>query len=476
MATKELTIILKASDQLSAVTGQAALRVSGSLDLIHHKAESTKQQVEGLGASLKELGKSLGEKVWDILKAPGDSFLVEGIKKAIEGSVDQVTGTGSIAKRLGLSEELAGELGHVARMRGEDFAGLAQAVATFEKNLVQFSEFGTGRAKEAFELLERDGLKLKGTYQDLGTILPKLADAFARMSPERAQFESQRLFGDGAQGILKLLRGGGDALSRGFAEAHELGVVFTPDQIERAHEFELATRRLSEAFLGVKAAIAGEVEPVLTAFLNAAAAGISALPEKVRLVRDLFKDLFSPEEGARGHANERLVEMLDATGTYIVGTLKATGTFAGEAFWAAFMGVAAAAQGKFADFVQDSMAGIFGSHDSMAKSMVLPGGQTLSDWAKGNRSEVTIMQEKIEAQRKLTDAIKERIAIQAEAVEEERRLEGPTTGASIEAAKLQQELTRADNQLKALERGLAIYQEDRTRAATASLKKSGEDL
>ncbi len=309
MATKELSIILRASDQLSAPTRSAANAVAAALGTINHSADLAREALSKLTEPIHKLAEGLKEKFWEVLLAPGDSFIAEGIKRAIEGSVKDVAGVGSITRRLGLATDLVGELGHAARMKGQDINAIADALGVLDRNLVQFTLLGTGRGKEAFELLAREGLDLRGNFEGLGAILPKIADAFAQMSPERQQFFAKAFGGD--PGLAAILRGGGGALAEAGAEGRRLGVVFSEEQIEKAHEFELATRRVSEAMLGIKAAIAEQAEPVVTAFLNRFAAELAELPRQAANLAHMFRDLVG-DESDRVNAEQHFTEVTKA--------------------------------------------------------------------------------------------------------------------------------------------------------------------
>jgi hypothetical protein len=289
MPGKQLQIIVSAVDQatgpmravqqqavkLGIDVDQAGERGRGGLLKIITAADAGRAKILAMTAVVSTLGVAL----FGLAARAGAGVF--------DQTLNELDNIGKSARRLGFEvEELSG-LRYVAQQANVEWSSFAGAIATAEKNLSQYAVFGSGRAKEVVEAL---GLNLKdqnGELRAMRDLLPEIADRINQLPTEQRIQVAQRLFG--SNDVLQVFELGSQGIRDTIAEAATLGVQFTERQTRAAEEYGDSVDRISAAWFGVKAAVAGAAAPAVTEFLNEAAARLATLPDTVRGIVDQLR-------------------------------------------------------------------------------------------------------------------------------------------------------------------------------------------
>ena len=302
MATKQLSIIITAIDQMSGPAGAAARALVAGFGLINNAATK-------VASGLRTVG-DMASKVFSILRtvftAPGDSFLVRGLQGLFGGVSSELDAIAKASRRLGISTETLSELRYAAKLSNIEFAGLADAAATAQRNIAKFATFGSGKAKESLQLLN---LQLKDQYgrlRNIGDLLPEIADRLKSLPVEQRGLAAKGLFGDQAQAFITLLENGSQGLRESREGARRTGAIYSREQVEAIERYNDAVTRVGEAWLSVKAKITAEVAPVIEGFLNRVADVLASLPPRILTVGRLIRNSLSLDDLTRASAGESL--------------------------------------------------------------------------------------------------------------------------------------------------------------------------
>lgn len=217
--------------------------------------------MKGIGASIKKHQKAIGIG----MIAVGGAILAAGAL-SIKTFAQMGDAVQKMALRTGFSTEALSELKHAADISGASLETLEKGIKKMSKTIVDASD-GLATYVRSFE-------KIGLTAEELMELSPeeqfdKITMAIAALeSPTLRAAVAQDIFGRAGTQLLPLLAAGADGIRELREEAHKLGIVFDQEAADKAAEFTDALTRLNEAISGVKKAIAIELTPIITEFLE----------------------------------------------------------------------------------------------------------------------------------------------------------------------------------------------------------------
>lgn len=319
MATRNLQVVVRATDQASATVRGIASRMVGSF-----------RSVLSVGADV--------------------SLVITGIARAAQTlhrvvvsneAAQRLDNIGKAARRLGESTQYISKLTYAADLSDVPFEKLNIAAEKLQENIGKIA--GGTAAKEVLTWFDRLDVRLRdnlGNMRSMEQLLPEIADAMGRLQPAERVAAARQLFGRGSGGILNVLEGGPRGLAEGFREAERLGVVYSRRLTDAAEEYNDSITRVSQAWLGVKATVIGEVGPALTDFFNAQAFRIAQIPNAVRGIGRTIREMVSEDPAAASQARARVRELalsaVDVLYTGVVAILKIGGQVLVESALVAF--------------------------------------------------------------------------------------------------------------------------------------------
>ena len=174
--------------------------------------------------------------------------IVSGFEN-IAASIDDI---GKQADRLQVTTESLSALRFGAELSQVKLEDLSAAVADFSKNLEKARK-GSREQRDAFHDLGIDieAIGRQGRI-DLVDVFGQAADGLERMSSAtQRQTALSLVFGGAGAKLGSLLRGGAAGVKALADEAERLGVVFSPEQIQRAADFQDAMTRFRASLAAV---------------------------------------------------------------------------------------------------------------------------------------------------------------------------------------------------------------------------------
>jgi hypothetical protein len=338
MAAKELSVIVRAVDQLSSPMNASAAAVARFAVTVSQSSKKAQGDVVGINSAI---ARSLEPIIGGLGRVKDALLSIQGAFVAVGGAIlagvaahefNQAAYTldeiGKAARRLGLSVQDLSSLKYQAELANVPFASLADQISTAQKNLGQFAVTGGGKAADAFRLLNvpvRDSL---GNIRSINDLLPEMADRIGHLSDAERVFSATRIFGDSS--ILQLLELGGSALRKRAGEAGALGVLFTPEMTRAAEEYKDSITRVSAAWLGLRAVVVQQVAPIITDVLNRFAFALARVPDILRGVGAQISGLVSGDAGryeeAKGTLKDLALGTLDLAWVAIKEYVKTTVT------------------------------------------------------------------------------------------------------------------------------------------------------
>ncbi len=252
--TRTLEILLRFKDGFTAglnktVTGfrSFAQKAGGFISGIVNRVFALRTALFGLGGVLALRGiTSLITKVADL----GDKFL-------------------KTSQKTGVSVQTLSRLSHAAEMSGVSLDELSRGLIAAEKNIVAMRLGGTeledvmGLLGPEFEAAVRSG-------EGMGTLIPRLADAFGGLATEEEKvFVATKLFGKSGADLIPLLEEGGEGIRKLGIESDRLRLTWSKLGAVAANEFGDAFDRLKGSLFGLLKDIIEPLLPKFTSWLDA---------------------------------------------------------------------------------------------------------------------------------------------------------------------------------------------------------------
>ncbi len=259
MATSNLMLKILAVDQASGTLG----KIGGSMG--------------GLGKKAGAMGAALGAalSVGAVTKFAGDSV------KAFE---DTGKATLKLQRYMGGTTEDASRLGHAFAMTGIDTDMATRALGIFSKNSTNAGEaLTTFESKQAAALASGKpfngtlkgnaaafatlGVNIrgpKGELQDMGKLLPQVAEQFMDMKdgPEKTAL-ALKLFGRNGMAMMPFLNKGAAGVKALMQESDKLGTTLSDKDIKAVRQSTINKRKMGEAVKGLQIAIGKNLLPII---------------------------------------------------------------------------------------------------------------------------------------------------------------------------------------------------------------------
>lgn len=187
------------------------------------------------------------------LEVLGVAETISKIKEMVSSTVEAAVAAKELAQKVGLSTEAVQELGYAASVTGGSGEGMQVSMQHLARGLQELRTKGTGPAADGLKALKVNVHDAEIQHGNLDQVLEIVADRFAKM-PDGVEKTAvaMDLFGRSGTELLPLLNKGASGIKELRDEAERLGVVIGDEGIEKAHEFELAQKRLGATLTGLK--------------------------------------------------------------------------------------------------------------------------------------------------------------------------------------------------------------------------------
>lgn len=305
MATKQLSVLIKAVDQFTAplrtmiggvgAFGQGILsmaaKAGGSiLSLIKHFTSLT-GIVQGL-----IVGKVIG-----------------GIASAFGEAVQEINQIGDIGRTFEIPVEQLARLRVVARAAGGDLAGLAGILDKAQGALGEAAATGKGAAAEALTRLRIPLRDSAGNVRNIVDLLPELAIQMERL-PDNAQRLNALggIFGKADDDVLKILNLGAERIALLQQQAGAFADIFTPETVASAQRYRQAVQGVQDAWLTLKVRLFGEIGPFIADFFESAAVVIGNLPELIGSVLGTTRDAIFGSGEQQAQARQQFADFFES--------------------------------------------------------------------------------------------------------------------------------------------------------------------
>lgn len=241
-----------------------------ALDRLDKRTVSATTRTTGLGTASRTTGSRLASAAGYAASAAAAYLSIAQAKAAITTTQDLAKTTAGLNRNLGLSVKTASQWGAVAKSRDVDAKALTMSFTTLSRRLVDTSaalkEGGTA-ADTAMAPFARLGItqrEVTAGSKDLGSFLPRLADAFgdAAGGAER-QASAQQLLGRGYQTIVPLFADGAKGLKEQQKWADKYGATLTGDTLKAQMDLIQAQRESKVAMLGMQVVFTQALTPAL---------------------------------------------------------------------------------------------------------------------------------------------------------------------------------------------------------------------
>jgi hypothetical protein len=251
----EVDILVKMEDQ----TGGAAKSVEGNLKKMEVAANETGGAQGKLAGALKGMVGGANEVVQSLTGMNLAQFSAVGAIIAVTSAVKQAIGE------------------YTSYVQTIDKMAMATGTSTEEMSrLVQVADdfrVETSSLETAMKLALQNGFT--PTIENLAT----LADRYVSIKdPTARAAEMQKIFGRSWADLVPMLEKGGAAIREASAGVSE-SLIVTEAAKERAEEYRLAMDAWNDAIMGAKYALAEELIPAMTDFINAQIDGAAAVEE-----------------------------------------------------------------------------------------------------------------------------------------------------------------------------------------------------
>lgn len=216
------------------------------------------------------------------------------IKQAAQAGLEYASSLGETAQQLGVTTSALQEYRYAASQAGLSQEEMDLALTQLTRRIGEAAS-GTKAQAQAFNTLGVSVKDANGNILTAGDAIPKIADALEKVkSPAERAAILMDLFGKSGQKLEPLLSGGSKAVNELRAAAHELGLVLSEDQIQRADETADKLAALNQV---LSAQIAGAVANNAQSIYGLASA-LTALTANALKFIDTYPRLTSALAGA----------------------------------------------------------------------------------------------------------------------------------------------------------------------------------
>jgi hypothetical protein len=191
--------------------------------------------------------------------------IVKGLKHIVDETAAAARESSKAAQRVGMNRVAYEELAHAADETGTPIESMQTGLKFLNRSLYAAST-GNHQLSYAFQKLgvaTRDG---SGKLRSADAVLMDLADSFKGMRQDdpRKIALSMQLLGRSGNELVPMLSKGSEGLRELRKEAHELGLVFSDEDVAAAKAYGLANRQLDATLEGLKRRIGVALLPLAT--------------------------------------------------------------------------------------------------------------------------------------------------------------------------------------------------------------------
>lgn len=232
----ELVVVIRGdTKQMEA----AAKRVADALKQAEHNVKSSGTRIEG---SIQGM----------VTRFVGLAAVLQTVRMAVNNfqhTMGDVSALDKVSQATGIAIERLDSLKQAAAMHGVQWEQLSQVVTQFSARLREFSQNDVSAGAQAFRAL---GIRIRdsqGNLRSIDSLLPQLADAFAKYGDgaNKAAIASA-LFGEqGGPQMTRFLNQGSQAIARQRLEIEQQGRVVTREGVEKARQYERVMAELNSA-------------------------------------------------------------------------------------------------------------------------------------------------------------------------------------------------------------------------------------
>jgi hypothetical protein len=184
------------------------------------------------------------------------AFAFDAIVEAGKRGLEYASSLGEVASQLGVTTKALQEYRYAASQAGVEQGEMDQALSQLTRRLGDAAQ----GAKEPTKALDKLGVSIRdanGHVLDAGDAIPLIAEGLQKIeSPAERAAILVDLFGKSGQKLAPLLEGGAAGVNNLRNAAHELGIVLSDEQIQKADD---TADKLSAMKQVLEAKIAGAV-------------------------------------------------------------------------------------------------------------------------------------------------------------------------------------------------------------------------
>lgn len=426
MATKQLSVVIQAVDQMSGPTTRATNAAAQGILRIAAAGEKASAATFKMDLGL---GKVLGL-LTGLAAAAGGVIALNRIVESVRSTGDELDRLGKLSRRLDIPVEDLSALKFAADVTGAGFENLASGIETARKNIVQFVRFGDGKAADVLKNLRTPLTGGDGEIRPIASLLPDLLDEIREFEKGDQALVVRKIFGD--ESALLFIQQGARGLRELTAEAQKFGGIFTKADTDAAERLNDSIQRIQTSLKALKAQVLVEIEPALVQAFDGLAAGLAQGRPFIRGAGQIVKDLFDADVQVQQEAADRLRRIIDAVGEIAGPAIAATGNIAAELFVDGFMLVFGTLGDRIRDSINDQVLELRSSIKSDPVLAVLIG--AVPQFKALNALDDAIVGDKIKrsARGRLEDARQELDNEIARIAERKRDLGGKIAGVAVD--------------------------------------------
>lgn len=319
------------------------------------KVTEVEERSEGFGATMR----GIFDGIKGALVAAGIvgaiAGIVNGIKEAVNLTAQTADGIDKGAARLNISRRKYQEWDHALRQSGASINDLQKGVIQFNSYIATYEPGAVvKKAEDAAKSAKKTAKDLNDTSEEAESSADDMSTAFARLGVNVADADGKlknteqlmeetlialagfggskeergalvtALFGRGATSLNALLDSGVDGVKELLAEANDLGLVMSDEEITNAVAYGDAVANLQEELTAIKTAFVKDIIPVLTGAVNLVTSFLTKLNPRVQnnnifqIIDQIDKKSLAASvqvDKASGTA-KKLIEDLQALGDY----------------------------------------------------------------------------------------------------------------------------------------------------------------
>ena len=322
MAKKQLVVTVTGVDQLSAPMRQMVMAIGNMGKEADKSAEKSSNFLTRLARHMTSLT--------GMVQGLAVVYSLRRVAAAIDETGESLEQIGRVSVQTGASIEDLSKWRFVARRNNIDFELFAKGVMKAQERLAEFSRAGSGPAREAVQRLNlsfRDGA---GGIRSVSELLPEILIQLGKVSSYEERIDlAGKIFGGSGEEFVTLVNRGADEIERLIAKASALGVVYSPEQVDRARRYSLAVRDIGDAWSGLKVRLFDAIGPAIAEWSEKLSRFMVIVPRMIGTFAETLRTAFGRGPGA-AEAYEGVASFMDDLGKVIWSGLKGVTRVASE--------------------------------------------------------------------------------------------------------------------------------------------------